>query len=98
MLYYVVAFSKSQKIVACPALILNAWQVAPGVHRHLKQQSIEPILYMTEWFLCIFTRNTMLAFANHECKKGSLRNYEYDHANGNEQKLAYDCANEDYYA
>lgn len=28
----------------------------PDVYRHLKKQTIEPILYMTEWFLCIFTR------------------------------------------
>ena len=31
-------------------------RVAPGVHRHLAGQGVEPILYMTEWFLCIFTR------------------------------------------
>ena len=31
-------------------------RVAPRVYRHLKNQSIEPILYMTEWFLCIFSR------------------------------------------
>ena len=31
-------------------------RVAPRVHRHLKSQGVEPILYMTEWFLCIFSR------------------------------------------
>ena len=31
-------------------------RVAPGVHKHLKKQGIEPILLMTEWFLCLFTR------------------------------------------
>ena len=31
-------------------------KVAPRVYRHLKNQCIEPILYMTEWFLCIFSR------------------------------------------
>ena len=31
-------------------------RVAPRVHRHLKGQGVEPILYMTEWFLCIFSR------------------------------------------
>ena len=31
-------------------------RVALRVHRHLKSQGVEPILYMTEWFLCIFTR------------------------------------------
>ena len=31
-------------------------QSCPEIYRHLKKQSIEPILYMTEWFLCIYTR------------------------------------------
>ena len=31
-------------------------KVAPRIYRHLKSQGIEPILYMTEWFLCIFSR------------------------------------------
>ena len=31
-------------------------RVAPSVHKHLKKQSIEPILFMTEWFLCLFSR------------------------------------------
>ena len=31
-------------------------KVAPGLHKHLKKQGIEPILFMTEWFLCLFTR------------------------------------------
>ena len=31
-------------------------KVSPSVHKHLKKQGIEPILYMTEWFLCAFTR------------------------------------------
>ena len=31
-------------------------KVNPSVHKHLKKQDIEPILYMTEWFLCLFTR------------------------------------------
>jgi len=26
------------------------------VYKHLKKQKIEPVLYMTEWFMCIFTR------------------------------------------
>ncbi|KAK7595533.1 hypothetical protein V9T40_013358 [Parthenolecanium corni] len=29
---------------------------APNIYKHLKKQKIEPILYMTEWFLCVFTR------------------------------------------
>lgn len=31
-------------------------KVSPNIHKHLKKQKIEPILYMTEWFLCVFTR------------------------------------------
>jgi hypothetical protein len=31
-------------------------RVSPGVHKHLVKQDIEPILYMTEWFLCAFAR------------------------------------------
>lgn len=31
-------------------------RVSPNAYRHLKKQAIEPILYMTEWFLCAFTR------------------------------------------
>lgn len=31
-------------------------KVAPNIYKHLKKQKVEPILYMTEWFLCVFTR------------------------------------------
>ena len=31
-------------------------KVAPAAHKHLVKQGIEPILYMTEWFLCAFAR------------------------------------------
>ncbi|XP_063220448.1 TBC1 domain family member whacked [Bacillus rossius redtenbacheri] len=31
-------------------------KVAPNVYKHLKKQKVDPILYMTEWFLCVFTR------------------------------------------
>ncbi|XP_042904368.1 TBC1 domain family member 10A [Parasteatoda tepidariorum] len=31
-------------------------KVAPSIHKHLKKQRIEPILYMTEWFMCAFSR------------------------------------------
>lgn len=31
-------------------------KVAPSVYKHLKKQKVEPILYMTEWFLCVFIR------------------------------------------
>lgn len=28
----------------------------PSVYKHIKKQQIAPILYMTEWFMCLFTR------------------------------------------
>ncbi len=31
-------------------------KVAPAVHKHLKKQGVEPVLFMTEWFLCVFAR------------------------------------------
>uniref|UniRef100_A0AAY4A6V9 Rab-GAP TBC domain-containing protein n=1 Tax=Denticeps clupeoides TaxID=299321 RepID=A0AAY4A6V9_9TELE len=31
-------------------------RVSPVAHRHLKKHKIDPILYMTEWFMCAFSR------------------------------------------
>uniref|UniRef100_W5LHD2 TBC1 domain family member 10A n=1 Tax=Astyanax mexicanus TaxID=7994 RepID=W5LHD2_ASTMX len=31
-------------------------RVSPVAHRHLKKHKIDPILYMTEWFMCVFSR------------------------------------------
>uniref|UniRef100_A0A665UG25 TBC1 domain family member 10A-like n=1 Tax=Echeneis naucrates TaxID=173247 RepID=A0A665UG25_ECHNA len=31
-------------------------RVSPVAHRHLKNHKLEPILYMTEWFMCAFSR------------------------------------------
>ncbi|XP_054613450.1 TBC1 domain family member 10A-like [Dunckerocampus dactyliophorus] len=31
-------------------------RASPVAHRHLKQHKLEPILYMTEWFMCAFSR------------------------------------------
>lgn len=31
-------------------------RVSPIAHRHLKKHKLEPILYMTEWFMCAFSR------------------------------------------
>ncbi|XP_013921936.1 PREDICTED: TBC1 domain family member 10B, partial [Thamnophis sirtalis] len=31
-------------------------QASPIAYRHLKRYKIDPILYMTEWFMCIFSR------------------------------------------
>ncbi len=38
--------------------ILNALlkRVNPPAYRHLEKHKIEPILYMTEWFMCAFSR------------------------------------------
>ncbi|XP_060112736.1 TBC1 domain family member 10B [Heteronotia binoei] len=31
-------------------------RVSPIAYRHLKRYKIDPILYMTEWFMCVFSR------------------------------------------
>lgn len=31
-------------------------RASPLAHRHLRRQRIDPVLYMTEWFMCIFAR------------------------------------------
>ncbi|XP_031133928.1 TBC1 domain family member 10A-like [Sander lucioperca] len=31
-------------------------RVSPVAHRHLKKHKLEPILYMTEWYMCAFSR------------------------------------------
>ncbi|XP_070706789.1 TBC1 domain family member 10A-like [Pempheris klunzingeri] len=31
-------------------------RVSPVAHRHLKKHKLEPLLYMTEWFMCAFSR------------------------------------------
>ncbi|KAL0965605.1 hypothetical protein UPYG_G00283460 [Umbra pygmaea] len=31
-------------------------RISPVAHRHLKKHKMEPILYMTEWFMCAFSR------------------------------------------
>lgn len=31
-------------------------KVSPVAHKHLSRQKIDPLLYMTEWFMCAFTR------------------------------------------
>ncbi|MBN3292887.1 TB10B protein, partial [Polypterus senegalus] len=31
-------------------------KVSPMAYRHLKKHKIDPILYMTEWFMCVFSR------------------------------------------
>ncbi|XP_069135910.1 TBC1 domain family member 10A-like [Argopecten irradians] len=31
-------------------------KTSPAIYKHLKKQDVIPILYMTEWFMCVFTR------------------------------------------
>ncbi|KAJ3605697.1 hypothetical protein NHX12_027741 [Muraenolepis orangiensis] len=31
-------------------------KVSPVAHQHLKKHGLEPVLYMTEWFMCAFSR------------------------------------------
>ncbi|ESO13048.1 hypothetical protein HELRODRAFT_188085 [Helobdella robusta] len=31
-------------------------KVSPQTYRHLKSQKVDPLLYMTEWFMCLFSR------------------------------------------
>lgn len=31
-------------------------KTSPAVHRHLEKNNVEPLLYMTDWFLCAMTR------------------------------------------
>ncbi|KAK4015015.1 TBC1 domain family member 10A [Daphnia magna] len=31
-------------------------KVSPSVHRHLTKQKLDPVLFMMEWFMCIYTR------------------------------------------
>lgn len=40
------------------ANMLNALlkKTAPSVYRHMQKHKVEPLLYMTDWFLCAMTR------------------------------------------
>uniref|UniRef100_UPI0037E79FFC TBC1 domain family member 10A-like n=1 Tax=Semicossyphus pulcher TaxID=241346 RepID=UPI0037E79FFC len=51
-------YSTGLEAIQLDGEILNALlrKVAPGAHRHLKKHKLEPILYMTEWFMCAFSR------------------------------------------
>ncbi|XP_059174339.1 TBC1 domain family member 10B-like [Physella acuta] len=31
-------------------------KTSPGVYKHMRKQHIEPIMFMTEWFMCVYTR------------------------------------------
>uniref|UniRef100_A0A8B9PE58 Rab-GAP TBC domain-containing protein n=1 Tax=Apteryx owenii TaxID=8824 RepID=A0A8B9PE58_APTOW len=32
-------------------------RAAPAAHRHLRRFRVDPVLYLTEWFMCIFARS-----------------------------------------
>jgi len=32
-------------------------KTSPAIHKHMRKQNIEPIMFMTEWFMCVYTRS-----------------------------------------
>ncbi|KAF3849158.1 hypothetical protein F7725_015655 [Dissostichus mawsoni] len=51
-------------------------RVSPVAHRHLKKHKLEPVLYMTEWFMCAFSRTLPWASVLREKLKASQGLYE----------------------
>jgi len=51
-------FSSGLETVQVDALIMQSLlkKVCPSAHAHLEKQHINPMLYCTEWFMCIFAR------------------------------------------
>lgn len=51
-------YSTGLEAIQLDGEILNALlrRVCPGAHRHLQKHKLEPVLYMTEWFMCAFSR------------------------------------------
>ncbi|XP_065103486.1 uncharacterized protein tbc1d10aa isoform X2 [Paramisgurnus dabryanus] len=51
-------YSTGLEAIQLDGEILNALlkRVSPVAYRHLDKHKIEPILYMTEWFMCAFSR------------------------------------------
>ncbi|XP_048066375.1 TBC1 domain family member 10A [Megalobrama amblycephala] len=51
-------YSAGLEAIQLDGQILNALlkRVSPPAYRHLEKHKIEPILYMTEWFMCAFSR------------------------------------------
>ncbi|XP_077079691.1 uncharacterized protein tbc1d10aa isoform X7 [Siphateles boraxobius] len=51
-------YSAGLEAIQLDGLILNALlkRVSPPAYRHLEKHKIEPILYMTEWYMCAFSR------------------------------------------
>jgi hypothetical protein len=50
--------SMSQEAIQLDGEILFSLlqKVSPMAHKHLSRQKIDPLLYMTEWFMCAFAR------------------------------------------
>lgn len=51
-------YSQGLEAIQVDGDILNALlkKASPPAYKLLKKQGIEPVLYMTEWFMCVFTR------------------------------------------
>lgn len=51
-------YSQGLEAIQLDGDILNGLMknVCPSTYKHFKKQKIEPVLYMTEWFMCVFTR------------------------------------------
>ncbi|KAJ7994129.1 hypothetical protein DPEC_G00262710 [Dallia pectoralis] len=51
-------YSAGLEAIQLDGEVLNALmrRVSPPAYRHLEKHKIEPILYMTEWFMCAFSR------------------------------------------
>lgn len=51
-------YAPGMEMLQRDAAMLNALlhKTAPAVHRHLQKHRVEPLLYMTDWFLCAMTR------------------------------------------
>lgn len=51
-------FKPGMEMLQRDAGMLNALlkKTSPAVYRHLKKHKVEPLLFMTDWFLCAMTR------------------------------------------
>lgn len=51
-------FTPGMEMLQRDAGMLNALlkKTSPSVYRHLEKHKVEPLLYMTDWFLCAMTR------------------------------------------
>ncbi|XP_066304422.1 TBC1 domain family member 10A-like isoform X2 [Branchiostoma lanceolatum] len=51
-------YSSGLEAVQIDGMVLNGLlkKAVPNAYKHLKKLKVEPILYMTEWFMCLFSR------------------------------------------